>query len=562
MNLKLSSLCNRSLNRLVTSLTGVLLAVLLLVISATLWVVNGQKTDGLVINLSGRQRMLSERFAKEVVCEAAFGPAKSGEGTAAPEKKSESTRRLFETTLTALAEGGTTYSDLAMAEPVIVPGTQDAEIRGKLAEVQELWTQTQQAVTALRSEQPGSPAFSARVNEILSLNDRCLTLLNASVKMFQIRSDAKVSRLRWIQYASGALALVVFGLISLYIRRGVVRPLTAALQVAQAVAAGDLTRTCPVTTRHEVGQLSDALNKMCVDLRGMVGRISANSQSLQRSAGDLGKTAVELNTGANETTRQSATVAAAAEEMSVNMANMARSAEQMSGNVKTISTSIDEMTAAIHEVAQSAEEAAAVADNAARLAEEGNARISHLGSAASEIGKVIEVIQDIAEQTNLLALNATIEAARAGEAGKGFAVVASEVKALAAQTAEATEDIRRRIEGIQNSTGEAVTSISEISAEVSKLNQASRTIASAVEQQSATTKQIAVNVSQVADGTNEVSLGIAQTALATQEVTQNISNVDSNVKRTCEDASQTRNASETIANLAEELRSLVGQFAV
>ena len=149
-------------------------------------------------------------------------------------------------------------------------------------------------------------------------------------------------------------------------------------------------------------------------------------------------------------------MAAAAEQMSANMSIMSASTEQMSGNVKAVASAVEQLTASINEIAKSAEQAATVANSAAGLAKAGNTTIGDLGTAAGEIGKVIEVIQDIAEQTNLLALNATIEAARAGDAGKGFAVVATEVKELARQTAAATEDIRRRIGGIQTSTGQVV----------------------------------------------------------------------------------------------------------
>ncbi len=469
-------------------------------------------------------------------------------------------RDLFDNTLTALIHGG----PATLGETKVnLPPCDEQNILTQLTIVQKLWDTFAQEVDIITADGADqSSQFLPAVNVVLTQNQKLLGEMNEAVGMFQAISDRRVAVLKNIQYVAGAVALVVFITVIMYIRRRVVRPLKSALAVANAVAAGDLTQTCPVSTNHEVGQLSEALNKMCVDLKGMVRGILENSHSLKGSAGNLDTTATQLNVGANETTQQSATVAAAAEEMSVNMANMASSTEQMSGNVKTVSNSVGEMTSAIGEVARSAEQAANVADNAARLAETSNTKIAHLGSAADEIGKVIEVIQDIAEQTNLLALNATIEAARAGDAGKGFAVVATEVKELAKQTGDATEDIRQRIESIQESTTEAVTSISEIAEEVGKVNEASRTIASAVEEQSITTKEIAQNVAQAASGTESVSMGVSETATATREVTENISKVDQNAKRTCGDAEQTQTASETIANLAEELQSLVGQFKV
>ncbi len=562
MNWKVSIGWNRSLNTLFAGLMGTLLLVIGLIIGATLWVVGQQKADGLVINLSGRQRMLTQKFTKEVLYEASSGRLRMGANDAKSDRLSAKTCQLFEKTLNGLINGGETYSDLGMTKPISIPATGSAAIQSQLAEVESIWTSLRQAADGLLSEQSDSPAYRTHLDALWSLNVKCLKAMNKAVGMYQGQSDAKVARLRSIQYVLGTTALVLFCAISLYVRRKIVQPLTAALTVANAVAAGDLTQTCPVTARHEVGLLSAALNTMCADLKRMVGKILENSQSLEGSASELGSTAEKLNSGANQTTQQSATVAAAAEEMSVNMANMANSTALMSGNVKTVSTSVDEMTAAISEVAQSAEQAATLAHNAAKLAETSNGKISHLGAAADEIGKVIEVIQDIAEQTNLLALNATIEAARAGDAGKGFAVVATEVKELARQTADATEDIRKRIESIQQSTNAAVQSISEIAAEVGKVNDASRTIAAAVEEQSITTRQIAQNVAQAANGTESVSLGVAETAAATREVTENITKVDENAKRTCDDAKRTQAASETMASLAGELQSLVGGFRV
>jgi methyl-accepting chemotaxis protein len=196
------------------------------------------------------------------------------------------------------------------------------------------------------------------------------------------------------------------------------------------------------------------------------------------------------------------------------------------------------------------------------LVEISNDKITNLGQAADEIGRVIEVIQDIAEQTNLLALNATIEAARAGEAGKGFAVVATEVKELAKQTAAATDDIRTRIESMQASTGDAVESIREISEVINNVNEVSRTIASAVEEQSITTRQISDNVSTTASAAESVARGVAETAMASREITENITRVDGVLMQTAEGADESRDAGTRLSQLAEEMNGLIGRFRI
>lgn len=356
----------------------------------------------------------------------------------------------------------------------------------------------------------------------------------------------------------GIAAAVLF----LLVTRSITVPVRDSVAAFKRFAEGDLSRRMEVSSADEMGELRGAANGLIDKLRSMIGQMETCSSQLTTASSALTETATQLAAGADETTGQSGSVAAAAEEMAVNMRSMAASTEQMLMNVRTVSTAVEQMTAAIGEVAGSAERAASVADGAAQLAQTSSAKVGQLGVAATEIGAVIELIQDIAEQTNLLALNATIEAARAGDAGKGFAVVATEVKQLARQTGEATENIRSRIGAIQTSAQEAVRAIAEISDVVGKVNEVSRTIASAVEEQSITTREIARNVSQASTSAEVVAAAIGETATAAQEVTRNIAGVDCNARRTAADADRTRLAGDQLAGLAEQLHGLVGQFQI
>jgi methyl-accepting chemotaxis protein len=485
--------------------------------------------------------------------------AKNGESATPVWKR---TRELFETTMTALRDGGTTYKDLGMTEPIELSRELDGEIYNQLSEVENLWKQLQQSATGIRNSEVNSAEYLAQLKNFRTFNNECLGEMNAAVGMLQANSDAKVATLNLVQYVAGAVSLAIFVVVLLYIRFKVVRPVKAALTLANAVAAGDLTQTCPVVTSDEVGQLSEALNRMSGDLRSTVGQIHATADTLGTSASSLSGTATQMADGAAQTTSQSSTVASAAEEMSTNMTDMSASTEEMTTNVKTVASAVEEMTASISEIAKNAEQASTVANNAAQLVDVSNTSIGQLGGAADEIGNVIETIQDIAEQTNLLALNATIEAARAGDAGKGFAVVATEVKELAKQTADATEDIRGRIEGIQGSTGEAVESIGQISEVIRQVNDVSKTIASAVEEQSITTREIAQNITQTSDAAQTVSVSVAESASATQEITRNITSVDQAARDAAEGASQTQTASTDLSELAGQLQALVAKFNI
>jgi methyl-accepting chemotaxis protein len=306
------------------------------------------------------------------------------------------------------------------------------------------------------------------------------------------------------------------------------------LKVVSAAAEGDLTKEIMVKGEDAIGQMGEGLSQFMQKMRTSIQDIGHNAETLASSAEELTATSQQMAGNAEETSAQSGVVSAASEEVST--------------NVQTVSTGAEEMSASIKEIAQNASEASRVAAEAVTVAESTNTTISKLGESSAEIGQVIKVITSIAEQTNLLALNATIEAARAGEAGKGFAVVANEVKDLANQTAKATEEISGKIGAIQSDTQSSVDAIAEISEVINKINDISNTIASAVEEQTATTAEIGRNVGEAARGTAEIAQNITGVAQAAQSTTQG--------------ATDTQGASSELSKMAAELQSLVGQFKV
>ncbi|MCC5948785.1 MAG: Cache 3/Cache 2 fusion domain-containing protein [Nitriliruptoraceae bacterium] len=218
-------------------------------------------------------------------------------------------------------------------------------------------------------------------------------------------------------------------------------------------------------------------------------------------------------------------------------------AEQVGSNVGSVATAIEELEASVREIAQHASDASAVASTAVDSARRTNETVSRLGDASAEIGEVVGLITTIAEQTNLLALNATIEAARAGEAGRGFAVVAGEVKGLATETQQATERIGERIAAIQTQTGEAVTAIESIVVVIEQIADLQTTIASAVEEQSATSQEISRSVNEAALGAGSIADNVGELARVAH--------------RSSEVAQITGVASAELLERAAELRALV-----
>ncbi|TWU58739.1 Methyl-accepting chemotaxis protein 4 [Rubripirellula tenax] len=380
------------------------------------------------------------------------------------------------------------------------------------------------------------------------------------VRVHPSEALAGVNSLKTALLASAGFVFVVITGGAFFIARRLTSPIRSTVTTLTGMAGGDLTQRMTTGSGDEFDEMAHSFNEFARSIEFAIQGLACNADNLDLSSTELASVSQELASGASDATGQSGTVAAAAEEMSVNMSNIARSTEEVSRNVKHAANSVVQMNASIGEVAENAERAASVAGNAATLVQLSDKKIEDLGSAADEIGKVIQVIQDIAEQTNLLALNATIEAARAGEAGKGFAVVATEVKELAKQTAAATDDIRRRVEGIQHSTGDAVHAIREISEVIGNVNEVSRTIAAAVEEQRIMSQQISDTVNQTALAAETVAKGVSESAIASEEITQNISRVDRVLQSTAAGAAQSRSAGDNFSKLSGEMKGLISKF--
>jgi methyl-accepting chemotaxis protein len=292
-----------------------------------------------------------------------------------------------------------------------------------------------------------------------------------------------------------AVSIVIALILSIVfsLRFIVANPINNTVKMVKDIAEGegDLTKRLELRSKDEIGELGKWFNVFIEKLQGIISNIAGNSENLNSSSGDLLNISKEMSEGAEKMFSKANTVATATEEMSSNMTSVAAAVEESATNINMVSAAAEEMTSTINEISENTNKTRTTSNLAVSRTKKASENIGNLSKAAKDIGKVVETITDISEQTNLLALNATIEAARAGEAGKGFAVVASEIKTLAKQTADATLEIKGKINGVQNSTLETVSEIKEIALAINSVNEMIDTVAGAVEEQSITTKEIA-----------------------------------------------------------------------
>lgn len=473
--------------------------VFLSILISTLLVSSGKKSDSLVINIAGRQRMLNQKIMKESLAYLYMPQSQI--------IKKESLKKiisLFNMSINALIDGGETFIDIEMTKKTILPSTNDSEILKRLKDVKLLWSNFSKKLTSMIETRTPN---QQEIEKIMVSNSEILKDMDQTVSLMQQAAENKVSILIAIQVIGLVFFIITGFLFMSMISRNLVKPISSLVETFEKVASGDLSIRASIQGDDEISYLSKCFDKVVDNLSEIIRKVKNSSDEVIRSTSEIASGSDELSIRTNEE-------AASVTQTSATLEELTSIVKENRNNAEEIGTSLAEFNKEIH---SKTDLMTNVTDTMTEIHESGR-----------KIDAIVNVINDISFQTNLLALNAAVEAARAGEAGRGFAVVAAEVRNLAQKTAESSKTIQEIVSKNVESTERGLDLVKQTNNFFSTILQVMQDIVNRIEQIEDGSKQQATGVEQINISVSQLEKVINQNASLVEELSSTTKNMKSN----------------------------------